>query len=205
MRLITSSFPVSKVNWGWQVEGQNTAAKRATELKDTIDRVHLTEGHLLEIMSGNAFSNYSMTCKLQSTSEDSGIEWPALRNHIPCMAHVIQLALAAFISSLGTICRTRTWEVCQCDQQFGQNESIDIGNSQRLPKEGNATINKMSAMRPGFAKIIEKVCTSRYFESPETDLHVAENACGIDYANTWLSKQIHRQSKSQSPHRSTIN
>jgi hypothetical protein len=39
-------------------------------------------------------------------------------------------------------------------------------------------------MKLGLAKIIEKGCTSRYFESPETDLHNAENACGIDYANT---------------------
>jgi hypothetical protein len=34
-------------------------------------------------------------------------------------------------------------------------------------------------MRPGFAKNIEKVCISRYFESPEIDLHIVENACCI--------------------------
>jgi hypothetical protein len=28
-------------------------------------------------------------------------------------------------------------------------------------------------MRPALAKIIEKVGTSRYFENPETDLHIA--------------------------------
>jgi hypothetical protein len=37
------------------------------------------------------------------------------------------------------------------------NRSIDIGKSQRLQKEGNAGINKVLAMRPGLAKIIEKV------------------------------------------------
>jgi len=46
-------------------------------------------------------------------------------------------------------------------------------------------------MKPGLAKTIEKVCISRYFESAETDLHIAENACYIDYANTWLSKRVH--------------
>jgi len=42
-----------------------------------------------------------MTCELHSTFEASGIEWPALRNHIACMAHVIHLALGAFMSSIG--------------------------------------------------------------------------------------------------------
>ena len=73
------------------------------------------------------------------------------------MAHVIQLALSAFINSLGVKGRTKSWEAYEHDRQFGENESIDIGNSQRLRKEGNPRINKLSAMRPGLAKIIEKV------------------------------------------------
>jgi len=73
------------------------------------------------------------------------------------MAHVIQLALGAFISSLGVKGRTKSWEAHERDQQFGENESMEIGKSQRLRKEGNARINKVSAMKPGLAKIIEKV------------------------------------------------
>jgi len=60
-------------------------------------------------------------------------------------------------------------------------------------------------MRPGLAKIIEKVCISRNYESPETDLHIAENACCSDYTNTWSSKRVHWLSKSQGPHRSATN
>jgi len=138
-----------------------------------------------------------MTCELQSTLEASGIEWPALRNHIPCMAHIIQLALGPFMSSLGEKGRTKSWEAHEHDRdlQFGENESVHIGKSQKLRKEGNARINKVSAMKPGLAKIIEKVCISRYFESAETDHHIAENACCIDYANTWSSKRVHWLSK----------
>ena len=58
-------------------------------------------------------------------------------------------------------------------------------------------------MRPGSANIIEKVRISWYFESPEADLHIAENACCINYADTWSLKRVHWQSKSQSPHCST--
>jgi len=73
------------------------------------------------------------------------------------MAHVKQLALGAFLSSLGVKGRTKSWEAHERDQQFGESESIDIGKSQRLREEGNARINKVSALRPGLAKIIEKV------------------------------------------------
>jgi len=144
-----------------------------------------------------------MTRELKSTHEASGIEWPALRNHIPCMARVIQLALGTFMSSLGVKGCTKCWEAHEPDQQFGENESVDIGKLQRLRKEGNAGINKVSAMKPGLVKIIEKVCISRYFESAETDLHIAENACCVDYANTRWSKRVQWLSKGQSPNRRT--
>ena len=126
-------------------------------MKDVLDRFELTDGHLLGISIDNASSNYSMTRKLQSTLEASAIKWPALRNHIPCMAHIILLVLSAFMSSLGVKSRTESWEVHERDQQFGENESIDIGKSQSLREEGNARINKVLAMKPGIAKIIEKV------------------------------------------------
>jgi hypothetical protein len=73
------------------------------------------------------------------------------------MVHIRQLALVAFMSSLGVKGHTKFWETHERDQRFGENESIDIGKSQRLRKEGNAKINKVSAMKPGFAKIIGKV------------------------------------------------
>jgi len=107
------------------------------------------------------------------------------------MAHVIQLALGAFMSSLGVKGCTKSSEAYERDQQFRENESIDVGKSQRLRKEGNDTINKVSAMKPRLPKIIEKVRISRYFESPEADLHIAENACCINYANTWSPKRVH--------------
>jgi len=131
-------------------------------LKEVLDGFELTDGRLLGSTTDNASSNYSITRELQSTLEASGMEWPALRNHIPCMADVIQLAWGAFMSSLGVKGRTKSWEAHERDQQFGENESTDMGKSQRLRKEGNARMNKVSAMKPGWAKIIEKVRISRY-------------------------------------------
>jgi len=139
------------------MKGQHTEAMQAVHLKDVLDHFELTDRRLLGIMTDNASSNYSMTHELQSTLEASAMLWPALRNHIPCIAHVIQLALGAFMSSLGVKGRTKSSEANERDQQFGENQSIDIGKSQRLRKEGNARINKVSAMKPGLGKIIENV------------------------------------------------
>jgi len=77
------------------------------------------------------------------------------------MAHIVQLALGAIISSLGVKRCTQHWEANEYNQIFGENKSIDIGNSQKLRPQGNARINKVSAMTSDVAKIIEQVCISR--------------------------------------------
>jgi len=159
-----------------------------------LEHFEISDGRLLGITTDNASSNYLMTRELLSTFEACGIEWPALRNHIRCMAHVIQLALGAFMSSLGVKGRTKSWEANERDQQVGENgenQSIGIVKSQTLRKEGDARIIKMSAMRPGLPKIIEKVPISGYCETAETYFHIAENACGIDNVDSWSSKRVH--------------
>jgi len=149
------------------------------------------------MIADNTSSNYSMTRELQSTLQATGIEWPALGNHIPCMAHVIELALGAFMSSLGVKGCTKSWEAHERDQQFGENAITHIGKSQRLRKAGNARINEVSAMKPGLPKIIEKVRISRYSENSKTDHRIAANASCVDYIDTWSSKWVYWLSKSQ--------
>jgi hypothetical protein len=90
----------------------------AVHLNNVLYHFELTDGQLLAITTDNASSNYSLTYELQSTLEASGIEWPALRNHIPCMVHVIQLALGALMSSLSIKDHTKSWEAHERDQQF---------------------------------------------------------------------------------------
>jgi hypothetical protein len=138
------------------VKGKHTGERLAEHLKEVLDRFGLDDGRLLGITTDNASSNYSMTRELQLTLATSGIEWSALRNHIPCMAHVIQLSLGAFMSSLGVKGRTKAWEAHERDEQFGENES-GTTTTQKLRKLGNARVAKVADMKPGLAKIIEKV------------------------------------------------
>jgi len=168
-----------------------------------MDRFEHTDGRLLGITTDNASSNYWMTQEQQSTFEALGIRWPAMRNHLPCMAHVIQLVLGAFMSNVGVKGCTKSLEAHERDQQSGENESTNIGKSQRQQKEGNARLNMVSAMRPGLAKMIEQVCISRHSERSESNLHIAENACCVDYTDTWSSKPFHWLSRGQSTNHST--
>jgi len=138
-----------------------------------------------------------MTRELRSTLETSRTREPAMTTYLACMAHIIQLALGVFMSNLGVKGNTMSWEAHEHNQQFGENESTNIGKSQKLQKEGNARIIKVWAMRPGLANIIEKVRISTHFERPETNLHIAENACCDDDADTWSSTRVDSLSKSQ--------
>jgi len=45
------------------------------------------------------------------------------------MAHVIQLTLGAVKCSMGVKGSTKSWEAHEGDQQFGENERMDIGKS----------------------------------------------------------------------------
>ena len=46
-------------------------------------------------------------------------------------------------------------------------------------------------MKPGLAKIIEKVRISRYFENSETDRDITANVSCVDYVGTGLLKRVH--------------
>ena len=100
-------------------------------MEEVIDHFELTHSRLLEITTDNASSNYSITFKLQLVLEVSKIKWPALTNHMSCMGHLRQLAFSVFMSSFSVKGQTKSWEAHDRDQQFGENESIDIGRSQR--------------------------------------------------------------------------
>jgi hypothetical protein len=106
------------------------------------------------------------------------------------MVHVIMLALGVFMSSLRVNGRTKSCEAHEHNWQFGEHERTDIGKSQRLRPEGNTTINKVLAMRPRLATIIENIHIASHFERPETNIPITPTPCCIDYTDTWSSKHV---------------
>jgi len=103
-------------------------------LRGVLARFELANGRLLGITTNNPSSNYSMTPELKSTLEASRINWPEIRNHIPCIAHVIQLAPGAFMHSLGAKVHTKSSEAHERNMHIEGYEIIDIGNSKDFEK-----------------------------------------------------------------------
>jgi len=184
---------------------QHTVARLATQFKQMLMRSWLTDHCMFGIKMDNALSNCWMTRKVQWTLEFSRLQWTALRDHIPFMAHFIQLPLWPFMNRPCVEGGTKSSEAHEREQQFNENDGLHIGKNQRLQKEGNARIHKVSAIRPGVAMIIEKVRISLFFDYPDTNLHEAENACWIYYFDSWPSNGDQWLSKFQSLHRATSN
>jgi hypothetical protein len=105
---------------------------------------------LLGITTDNASSNYSMTNCLERLLENESTVWSAEQNHLPCMTHIIQLALGAFMDSLGVKVRHKSWEDTEREKIGGQKSS---GRN----KGGGARVDKVVSLEPGFHKIVEKV------------------------------------------------
>jgi hypothetical protein len=92
-----------------------------------------------------------MTGSLQLLLEESGVEWSAEQNHMPCMAHVIQLALGAFMNALGVKGREKSWEDTEREKM-----TADSGRVVKK-KIGGARVERVALLKGGFNKIVEKV------------------------------------------------
>jgi hypothetical protein len=58
------------------------------------------------ITTDNASNNGTMVRALARLLEAHGITWDPVRNHIACLAHVLNLAVKKFLSTLKIQCRT---------------------------------------------------------------------------------------------------
>jgi hypothetical protein len=64
------------------------------------------------------------------------------------MNHIVQLLLAALMSTLGVMVRTQCLETPECNPSFGVSKNTNIWQNQTLGQEGMAKIPKVSSMRP---------------------------------------------------------
>jgi hypothetical protein len=116
-------------------------------------RFDLDGSRILGITTDNASSNYAMTRKFQEALVASGQEWNAAQNHIPCMAHVIQLVLGAFMASLGIQGRAKSWAEHEREKQTQCQPSKG-----KVPAKKRTRVCRVEELEAGFHKIIEKVC-----------------------------------------------
>jgi len=204
MRLIAYSLPVLKANLGWQGKGQETWPGLAVHLKDLLDHVKLTDGHVVGIMPVNAFSNYLMAHEPQLTLGAFGIHSPWFWNLIPSMEHVIQPAQGAFMTSLGVKRCTKSWEAWAQSPIWREWKCRHWEESKTL-KRGQCKNQSGVGHETRFSKDNWESMYFKIFWKSWNDLDIAESACSIDYADTWLTKRVHWLSKTNSLHRSTTN
>ena len=133
---ITDMWELKEALIGFEeIDGAHTGENMASIIERVLVMYDIRD-RILGFTSDNASNNGTLAKSLTVTMELLNIEWPAAENHIPCMAHVVQLILAAFMRKL------------QVSSKDGQMPSAF--------KE--SYIEKVTGMKCGFHKTIEKVC-----------------------------------------------
>jgi len=82
-----------------EIRGSHTGANMAGIINDVLARYGIQDS-ILGFTTDSASNNRTLTEALNNTWSLLSVEWCQLENHIPCMAHVVQLILGAFISSI---------------------------------------------------------------------------------------------------------
>jgi hypothetical protein len=113
----------------------------AEHVMAVLDRFEYSDGWLLRITTDNTLWKYTMTQELQYMLQILGIEWSALRTHVTCMAHVIQLYLGVFMGNLAVKEYTKSWEAHEHDKRLGQIEGARNTKMHELRKIGNVRIH----------------------------------------------------------------
>jgi len=82
-----------------EMRGSHTGANMAGIINDVLVRYGI-QHRILGFTTDSASNNQTLTEALNNAWSLLSVEWCQLENHIPCMAHVVQLILVAFMSSI---------------------------------------------------------------------------------------------------------
>lgn len=119
------------------IKGAHTGRNMSLIVEAVLNRYKITD-KLLGFTSDSASNNTTLTRALREGLSTLSIGWDAEQNHIPCMAHIIQLILQAFMGYLNV--KGREDVPCEIKKRY---------------------IDKVVNMPKGFFKTIEKVIPSR--------------------------------------------
>jgi len=82
-----------------EIRGSHTGANMAGIINNVIARYGIQD-RILGFTTNRASNNQMLTEALHNAWSLLSVEWCQLENHIPCMAHGVQLILGAFMSSI---------------------------------------------------------------------------------------------------------
>jgi len=97
---ITDDWELKEVLLGFEhIQGAHTGENMARVIGRVLKDYGI-EGQLLGFTSDSASNNTTLTQALADALNQLSIDWDCEHNHIPCMAHVVQLILGSFMDHL---------------------------------------------------------------------------------------------------------
>ena len=97
---ISDSWQMEKVQSGVaKIRGSHMGANMAQIINNFLARYGIQD-RIVGFTTDSAGNNGTLTEALNNAWSLLSVEWCPLENHIPCMAHVVQLILGAFMSSV---------------------------------------------------------------------------------------------------------
>ena len=154
---VTSDWHLAEVQLGFdQIFGDHSGENMAHVVMGVLKRYNIDNDRFLGMMSDNMSSNFTMSAGIERAMAIMGHQWSSANNHMPCMAHVIQLALGAFMSKLQIAGRESYYQEEQRDQLV-EVEGLGPGGRGKMSR-----IERFKLMPKGFKKTIEKVSIAGY-------------------------------------------
>jgi len=97
---ISDSWQMEEVLIGFEeIRGSHMGANMTGIINNVLARYGIQD-RILGFTTDSASINRTLTEALNNSWSLLSVEWCQLENHIPCMAHVVQLILSAFMSSI---------------------------------------------------------------------------------------------------------
>jgi len=97
---ISDSWQMEEVLIGFEeIRGSHTGVHMAGIINDVLARYGIHD-RILGFTTDSASNNRTLTQALNNAWSLLSVDWCQLENHIPCMAHVVQLIRGAFMSSI---------------------------------------------------------------------------------------------------------
>ena len=114
-----------------EIHGRHTGENLAKLLYEILKEYNL-ERILFAITTDNAGNNYTMTTDLQFELRYVHSEWDSTVMHIPCLAHVVQLVVKAFLDGIKVTARNEALDKAISDD--------DLEDIRKLDKSFNRTL-----------------------------------------------------------------
>ena len=151
---ISDSWQMEEVLLGFEeIKGSHTGTNMARIIDGVLDKYGI-QNRILGFTTDSASNNKTLTKALNNAWSSLSVEWNQLENHIPCMAHIVQLILGAFMGSI---------KVKSKDGDMPSGFKTDyIYKVIRLDNGFNKTIEKVIYPKPDILRPNLFICTNLY-------------------------------------------